>query len=528
MKLFSILESNVHEALELTIAKDYAEHIRRPETEKVINDLMSKLKQQGTYTGKESKRAERIYFNYEKEDTAKPEDFKSETFDGLELTLYNNQDLIKELFGKTFQINNGKDYLDGLATDSRGQKVGIGKMLNMVSDKLKKRGGEESLRIAQRFDYAKRAFQEDEARNTAISGKNKKRYIVISKANYDIAGMTSGRSWNSCMSLTSGNGQKYVHCDIKEGTLIAYLINENDTNIQRPIARVLIKPFISTTNYKDYIYVVEEREYGTAPGFVETVQDMFRDAQPDKEGRYKLNRKLYNDSGDNEIRVRRKVEVISQETFDKLEYDKDEGGKMTRIWFYSLDDQNINPRDIKKIKNIITNSEIQVINLSNLSEISNIETSDKFTARELDNLTKISNLKCKEIQITECGKLELMENVTTEELDMHGVDYGPKISIKKITGNVENIYISKIDQESIDNLNISELDLNRLSLNFTGESLNEFASKLGEIRVLSLRGCENLKELPKKIGTYDNVLVIAPEEIKSTLKVPEGANYRII
>lgn len=530
MKLFSILESNVQEALELGIAKDYAEYIRRPETEKVIDNLMAKLKQQSTFTGKESKRGERIYFDYDNTNGEKPEKFRSMTMDGLELTLYNNSDLFKELFGKTYSIQNGKDYLDGLVTDSKGQKIGIGKVFNAAIDKLKKKGDEESLRIVQRFEYNRRAFQEDQARNNVISRKNKKTYIVISKANYDIAGMTSGRNWSSCMSLTSGNGKKYIHCDIKEGTLIAYLINGDDTNIQRPIARVLIKPFISVENYKDYLYVVEEREYGTAPGFTEVVQDMFREAQPDKSGRYKINRKLYPDSNNREVTIRKSVEVLSQELFDKLKYNTDEDNEMVRIWSHSLEleSENINSRDIKKIEKINTKAAINISSIPNLSEISNIETSDYLTIRETNNLKKVFNLKCKEINVYECDKLEIIENIDTKDVNIYGVNKEGKVNIKKITGKSDSVYIYNIDQESLDNLDLSELETERVSFSFSGESFNKFTSRLGNISILSLRNCENLKELPKKIGTGYNILVFFPDEIRKNFKVPEGANYKII
>lgn len=530
MKLFSILESNVQEALELGIAKDYAEHIRRPETEKVIDNLLSNLKKQGTFTGKESKRGERVYFNYEggKDNT---ENFSSRTMGVLEHILSNNSDLFQELFGKTYSIESGKDYLDGLATDSRGQKVGIGKLLNMTVEKLKKKGDEQSLKFVQTFEYNKRLFQEDEQRNAAISGKNKKRYIVISKANYDIAGMTTGRSWSSCMALTSGNGQKFIHCDIKEGTLIAYLINEDDTNIQRPIARVLIKPFISTSNYKDYLYVVEANEYGTAPGFVQAVQDMFREAQPGKEGRYKLNRKLYADSED-EVRVRKRIEVINQEVFDKIKLSDNETTDTVDVNFFSLDEVNANPRDVKKVENIKTSVSIKINNLDYITEVSNIETDNIFRVRQLTRLAKISNIKCKEMAVSECAKVELLENISTEDLDIYAYGYGDqgnsKISIKKITGDVKTIYINKIDQESLDNLDLSSLTLERISFSFSGESINKFADSLGEVRTISVRDCDNLKELPKKIGTYERVLFLIPNEIKDKLQVPEGANYKVL
>ena len=77
--------------------------------------------------------------------------------------------------------------------------------------------------------------------NRLVSFKGK---IVIFRHLYDIAGMITDRCWTSCMNLDKGKYKEYISSSIINGTLIAYLVNENDTNINKPIARVLIKPYI--------------------------------------------------------------------------------------------------------------------------------------------------------------------------------------------------------------------------------------------------------------------------------------------
>jgi len=541
MKLFSILESNVHEALELTVAKDYAEHIRRPETEKVINDLMAKLKQQGTFAGKESKRGERIYFDYDNSDGEKPEKFRSPTMDGLELTLRNNGDIFKELFGKTYSLEGGKDYLDGLATDSKGQKVGIGKLFNMSIEKLKKKGDEESLKLVQRFEYNRRAFQEDQARNNAISRKNKKTYIVISKANYDIAGMTTGRSWSSCMSLTSGNGQKYIHCDIKEGTLIAYLVDGDDINIQRPIARLLIKPFISTKNYKDYLYVVEREEYGTAPGFSEVVQKMFKDAQPDKSGTYKLNRKLYQDTTDTEVTITKKVKVINKEMFDK--FIEKEGETLISVGASSLGEFfEINPSNIEVLSGIEADTTIYIDgdwnyssdlnNLRRVSEVSNIKTEGSLHVKELSGLIKISNVDSEYIFIEKCEKLETIENASASRSIK--IDSRSFKSLKSISGNTDHITIEDGDQEIFDRLDIKDLKIESyLNIEeFTGTSLKflENVNTENSRMIIFVDKCDAIKKLPTRIGNneYSSIVLYLPKNLEGKTKIPEYTkNYRV-
>ena len=91
------------------------------------------------------------------------------------------------------------------------------------------------------------------------SSKNNKYVIVISRHPYDIAGMSTGRGWRSCMNLVNGQYNQYVVYSIKGNVLIAYLCKEEDTtdivdskgihhkndkiNIQHPLGRVLIKPY---------------------------------------------------------------------------------------------------------------------------------------------------------------------------------------------------------------------------------------------------------------------------------------------
>lgn len=67
--------------------------------------------------------------------------------------------------------------------------------------------------------------------------------IIISDHAYDIAGMSYGRSWTSCMNIEYGDCRDMVDCDIHHGTLVAYLCDTSDTNINRPYARFLIKPY---------------------------------------------------------------------------------------------------------------------------------------------------------------------------------------------------------------------------------------------------------------------------------------------
>lgn len=76
---------------------------------------------------------------------------------------------------------------------------------------------------------------------SAINSNNL--WIVISNHAYDIAGMSTNRDWTSCMNIINGDNKWHVEQDIKRGTLIAYIIDKKDTNIEHPYGRVLIKPY---------------------------------------------------------------------------------------------------------------------------------------------------------------------------------------------------------------------------------------------------------------------------------------------
>jgi hypothetical protein len=172
-----------------------------------------------------------------------------------------------------------EDYLTGIASKDNGKrKVRIGKLLSKEPE-------------------LKKLFDNDSSRNSSQS----EYVVVISRHPYDIAGMTSGRTWEeeSCMNLKNGKKREYVPLDIKEGTLVAYLIKNTDKNIESPSARVLIKPFVDIGGSKEVAFGVEETVYGKpSPEFQQTVVDWADSINKKKKlnGIFQLNDKLYNDS----------------------------------------------------------------------------------------------------------------------------------------------------------------------------------------------------------------------------------------
>jgi hypothetical protein len=119
---------------------------------------------------------------------------------------------------------------------------------------------------------------------------------VFSRDHTDIAGIITDRGWVSCMDLDDGPtvNNKYIPADIKNGAIIAYLIRENDKNIDNPLARILIKPYY----YKNHMVLFPDNVYGTnVAGFREVVDKFCKFANSNSpEGNYRLRKSSYSDS----------------------------------------------------------------------------------------------------------------------------------------------------------------------------------------------------------------------------------------
>lgn len=110
-----------------------------------------------------------------------------------------------------------------------------------------------------------------------------------------------------------GQNVKYIIEDVKEGSLVSYLINKNDKDIKNPISVLNIKPYINEEDKNDYILVSDEQMYGQGrPEFKQTVDNILSEINGvGKEGFYCLNEKLYADSPE-------RIGVFSNDFFEKI------------------------------------------------------------------------------------------------------------------------------------------------------------------------------------------------------------------
>lgn len=103
---------------------------------------------------------------------------------------------------------------------------------------------------------------------------------------------------------------KYLKKDVKQGSLISYLIKSDDKNINNPIANLNIKPYINEDDKKDIILVADNSMYGNGTeDFKNTVNDWLNEFNGEKHGVFRLDCELYDD-GKNTVEILKEQDYI--------------------------------------------------------------------------------------------------------------------------------------------------------------------------------------------------------------------------
>jgi hypothetical protein len=125
--------------------------------------------------------------------------------------------------------------------------------------------------------------------------------IVVSQNPHDVAQMSTGRNWTSCMNLGGDGGEQGSHyedifCEVQNGGLVAYLIRAGDSGIEDPLARIHIRRFDNKAGKS--VALPEESVYGNEiKGFQESVQSWIQQKQGDiNPGAYKRQGGEYSDT----------------------------------------------------------------------------------------------------------------------------------------------------------------------------------------------------------------------------------------
>ena len=103
----------------------------------------------------------------------------------------------------------------------------------------------------------------------------------------------------------TGENSKYLIHDVKEGSLISYLIKKTDKNINNPLAVLNIKPYVNDFDPNDFILISDNTMYGNGrPEFKKTVDSILSGINgPEMGGFYCLKENLYADSQNRNIRI---------------------------------------------------------------------------------------------------------------------------------------------------------------------------------------------------------------------------------
>ena len=235
--------------------------------------------------------------------------------------------------------DNYYDFACNRIYDKNNREYRLTKLLQLlITKKLKNITEEQYEDILERVKIFKLNFKKDlldayalnlPPKSMLTDSKGVNLSIVISRDPYDIAGMSTDRRWSSCMRLPNDDdpddygGQCFGHLqdDIRLGTLVAYLIEPTDKNIDKPYARIAIKPHHNIEKKSVYLFS-EDRVYhdnslgdDTYEKFKSTVDKFLSEVQDESEGIFMLPDQLYNDSNS---RVKTQGDLIKHIDFDYM------------------------------------------------------------------------------------------------------------------------------------------------------------------------------------------------------------------
>lgn len=173
-----------------------------------------------------------------------------------------------------------KENHNGLTTGPDGREFRIGKVLEKTNAP----------------DVVKRAYQLHRAALSSYDPNALR--VTYSRNPNDVAGMSTGKGWTSCMDIDDPRGLEMypkLKDDLHHGSHIAYLHHKDDVNIDHPLARMVLKPFVNGEGEK--VLRPDEISYGIeSPLFKRHIEKWTEKHFPLKKGIYKVPPSIYMDS----------------------------------------------------------------------------------------------------------------------------------------------------------------------------------------------------------------------------------------
>ncbi len=404
------------------------------------------------------------------------------------------KDIVKVLQNNGYTVTN---YLEGYC-EKDGRTFRIGKVLNKLG-----------------YENLLKTFNEDP--NRAVQNKNF--LICISKHPYDIAGMSTDRGWTSCMNLEDGINKSFVLEEIKEGTIIAYLIDEKDKNINHPYGRINIKPYIKE-NEEEMVWGLANYCYGSL------LHDKAEEKSFSNLFKKEINKWLDNTLNYKKIGKYNIVKSIYQEAEDSLErLDPNSIQYKLLKWKIRLEYYDVHTKTYNN-SIIVKDFEGETFTSFMVDIELDIEKAKYLYFENCFNLKNILKLpeNLSGLYFKNCPVLENVNYPKTVDGELRIDKSCKKIYSKNITeirksNNINPIYY-EWETNSVNTINMpSFIDSNEKLL----EVLNSPENKHWKgLHLYNVPGFETLRGIPNNIET---LVLVSVENLKSLEDLPKNMKY---
>lgn len=142
-------------------------------------------------------------------------------------------------------------------------------------------------------------------------------HVVISRDAMDIAKMSADRRWKSCMSK-EGCNHRFVPEEIEAGTIVAYLVHKDDSDIEYPLMRVLLKPYLNEKGeailVPNFVYpAYQTGNSGTTSALLYTVRQFAIGYNDGKTGTFKMDTsKIYSDGQETSATLGEQIQTTEE------------------------------------------------------------------------------------------------------------------------------------------------------------------------------------------------------------------------
>ena len=201
--------------------------------------------------------------------------------------------------------------VDNAVPENKRQYIRIGKLINKYLPDLL------------------RPYKLDTTNKEKESKEGQTYDIILSRHPYDLAGISTGRHWRSCMTIATKKDVKegshciYMDKAVHEKMLAVYLVKSEDKNITDPTSRIVLAPFVGREE-GDIAWGVGG-VYGTKSSHFKKIVDSWVEDKLNsnlKSETYDLDTTIYDDDYDTGFNSSKKYFWVEDVLKEVPEYDK--------------------------------------------------------------------------------------------------------------------------------------------------------------------------------------------------------------